>query len=181
MGEPTSKVSGELEAFAAALKLNRFGVGRHIVRNERGWRERNIEVRAIWVASISPSFHPGSYLLVMHTESHPLSLFCLRGIDSLPNIQGEPFECPGLEDKVAKKLKHVDLFPSERVISLDGIGYSLRIRTFGVSTDLEFSNPGTESLRAVEKALFEVAESIARITNRNDISDYLNTWKKYLS
>ena len=181
MGEPNSKNSDELGAFAAALKLSRFGVGRHIVRDERGWRDREIQVRSIWLVTISPSFDPSAYLMVMHAEAQPLSLFCLRGIDSMPRIKGEPFECPGLDDRVAKSLKHVDLFPSGGGISLDGIGYSLRIRTSAVSADLQFSNPKTESLKAVERAIFDVAESIARITERPDISDYLKIWKKYLN
>jgi len=41
-----ASVSDELRAFLAAFNLGHFGVGRHIVREERGWRIRRIKVDA---------------------------------------------------------------------------------------------------------------------------------------
>jgi len=181
MHDSIASASDELRAFLAAFNLDRFGVGRHIVRDDRGWRIRDIQVQSMWLASIQPSFDPTAYLMVMHTDAQPRGFFCFRGTDSLPDIQGEPFECPGLDDKVSASLKHVDLCPRDRSLCLDGIGYSLHVRTTAVDADLQFYNPRADSLRSVERALFAVAESIARITDRRDIADYLKIWQRYLS
>jgi len=181
MHDSIASASDELRAFLAAFNLDRFGVGRHIVRDERGWRVRDIRVQAMWLATIRPSFDSMAYFMVMHTDTHPRALFCFRGSDSLPDIQGDPFECPGLDDKVSASLKHVDLCPRDSGLSLDGIGYAVHVRTTAVAADLQFSNPRTDSLRSVERALFAVAESVARIAERRDITDYLKIWQKYLS
>jgi hypothetical protein len=170
-----------MSAFLAAFNLERFGVGRHIVRDERGWRVRDIRVESMWLASIEPSFDRAAYLMVLHTDTQPHALFCFRGVAALPVIQGEPFECPGLDDKLSASLKHVDLCPRGSRLVLDGIGYSLHVRTSAVSADLQFCSPSTDSLKGVERGLFAVAESVARITERHDLTDYLKIWGKYLS
>src|SRR2546423_935489 len=103
--------SEAFSAFIAAFNLDRFDVGRHIIRNQRGWRIGDIQVQAMWLATIAPSFDQTAYFFVVHTETQPRALFCFKGTDGLPNIQGEPIECPGLNDRVAASLKHVDLFP----------------------------------------------------------------------
>ena len=171
MDDSIATFSAELKALLDAFNLDRFGVGRHIVRDERGWRVRDIQVRSLWLARIEPSFHPMAYLMVVHTDAHPLALFCGR----------ESFECPWLDDKVSDTLKHLDLCSHDQSMTLDGIGYSLLVRTRAVSADLHFSNPTTESMRSLEHALFEVAESVARITERPDMADYLEAWRPYLS
>jgi hypothetical protein len=176
-----ASASDELRAFLVAFNLDRFGVGRHIVRDERGLRIRDIHVQSMWLATIEPSFDPMAYVMVMHTEAQPQVLFCFRGADSLPDVQGEPVECPGLDDRVSESLKHVDLCPRGSHLVLDGIGYSLHVRTSAVSADLTFGTPKAESLRTIGRALFEVAESVARITARQDMKDYLKIWRRYLS
>lgn len=175
------EIQDELKALLDAFKLDRFGVGRHIVRDERGWRVRDIQVQSVWLARIEPSFHPTAYLMVMHADEWPWALFCVRDTDSMLNIQGEPVACFTLDDRVSDTLKHLDLLSSNQSVATDGIGYSLLVRTWAVSADLQFFNPTTESLRSLEHALFEVAESIARITERPDMADYLEIWRPYLS
>ena len=172
--------SDELKPFLTAFNLERFGVGRHTIKNERGWRVHDIKVQSLWLATISPSFDRKAYLMIVHTDAQTQALFCFRGINSLPNIQSEPVECLGLDDKVCQSLKHIDLCPRSGHLVLDGIGYSLRICTAAIAADLSFSSPKIDSLCGVERAMFEVAESIARITERQDIANYLNTWRKYL-
>ncbi len=44
-----------------------------------------------------------------------------------------------------------------------------------------FANPKTESLRSVERALLEVAESVARVTKNSELINYLKTWRRYLN
>ena len=88
MRDSIASASDELRAFLAAFNLDRFGAGRHIVRDERGWRVRDIQVQSMWLATIEPSFAPMAYFMVMHTEAQPQVLFCFRGTDSLPNIVG---------------------------------------------------------------------------------------------
>src|SRR5262249_36305335 len=135
MHEPIASCSDSLRAFLAAFNLGSFGVGRHIARNERGWRIGETRVESLWLATIVRSFDPAAYFMVVQKESQRRVLFCFRGIDSLPLIQGVPSECPGLDDKVSASLKHVDLCPRDNLLVLDGVGYSLHVRTSAVSAD----------------------------------------------
>src|SRR5216683_1331458 len=51
---------------ATSFNLEDFRAGRHIVRDKRGWRVRDIQVESMWLARIEPSFHQLSYLMVVH-------------------------------------------------------------------------------------------------------------------
>jgi hypothetical protein len=180
MSDSIAPALDELKAFLAAFNLNRFGVGRHIIRDERGWKVGEMNVESMWLATIQPSFNRTAYFMVMHTEVQPRALFCFRGVDSQPIIKAGAVECPGLDDRVCASLKHIDLFPRGTQLVLDGICYKLYVRTGAVSADLSFATPKSESLRGVEKALFTVAKSVARITADESMSDYLKIWGKYV-
>ena len=140
MLDTIDSVSDELKALLAAFNLDRFGVGRHIVRDERGWRVRDIQVESMWLATIAPSFDKLSYLMVVHADQLPQAILCFKGADNLPDINEEPIAFPGIDDGVANSLKNLDLFARDGCLSLDGIGYSLRVCNWALSADLEFSN-----------------------------------------
>jgi hypothetical protein len=134
----------------------------------------------MWLATIKPTFDQKAYLMVLHNGNQSRALFRKGGPPGLVDVENHSFECSGLDDKLVSTLRHVDLCPSRTDWVLDGIGYELRIRSSAVSADLKFSNPRTDSLRAVERALFSVATNIAHIAGCSDLSDYLPVWSKYL-
>jgi hypothetical protein len=117
----------------------------------------------LWLGLQSEPYHFGNFLVT----------------NSLPKIQSDPVECPGLDDQLCASLKHVELCPHGGHL-VDGISYALHVRTSAVSADLTFSSPKTESLRGVARALFATAESVARITARQDMTDYLKIWRRYI-
>jgi len=173
--------SDEFRPLLAAFNLEDFRGGRHILRDERGWRIRDIQVESIWLARIEPSFDQVSYLMVVHHDKQPQAIFCFAGADSLPNVTTKPVDCPGLDDRIVASLKHIDLLSSNDELSLDGIAYSLDVCTSSLSARLMFANPKTESLRSVERALFEVAESVAHVMASSELIDYSKTWRRYLN
>jgi len=177
----TPLVSDEIRPLLDAFNLEDFRGGRHILRDERGWRIRDIQVESMWLARIEPSFDQLSYLMVVHADKQPKALFCFGGTDGLPKISAEPVDCPALDDRIVATLKHLDLLSSNDELSLDGIAYSIHVCTSSLSAGLTFANPKTESLRSVERALFEVAESVAGVMERSELSDYLKTWRRYLN
>lgn len=182
MPETSSSASDKWRSFLAAFQLDRVGAGRHIVRDERGFKIAERRVDRLWLASIQPSFARSAFLMVVHlAEGHPLALFCYEGSDGLPIIRGSPTECPALNDRLLASLKHLDVCPSTDGITLDGIGYSVHVRSYSVSADITFRSPRTESLRGVERALFGVAQSVALISENSELTDYLAAWQPYLS
>jgi hypothetical protein len=179
----TSDVQVSPEAIAQLVQgfpLSRFGVGKHTFRDETGWRTSEINVDSIWLASIRPSRRRGGYLMIVHSKGHPRALFCSIGADGLPLVDRAPIECPGLNDRVAANLKHLNLFPKESHLVLDGISYSLLVRTWAVSSDLAFHSPVADSLRALAKSLYDVTKVLADISGREDMTEFLNLWRDYL-
>lgn len=164
-------------AFLAAFQLDRFGCGRHIVRDARGWRVRDINVRCLWLASIRPSFDPNAYLFVVHTDAGAHGLFAFEGSDHLPVIRSEP---AAVQDSVSEVLTQLNLSPTSAEhagSSFDGIAHTLHVRTHSLSYDLHFSNPRSECLRRVQRELVATAESLAEPR----IAEYVQIWRRYLS
>jgi hypothetical protein len=175
-------VDGEtLRALLAAFNLRSLGTGVHPIRDERGERAESLDVDALWLARIAPSHDPEAYLMAVYARGHePRAVFCAYCWDGLPLIKKAPIEFPASADKVVASLKQVDLFPKNPCYSLDGIRYSLYAATSEFGAEIKFANPGTESWRAVEKAMLEFGEFVARMMENADMMDYVEMWRGYV-
>ena len=170
-----------MDALVAMYNLRWFGTGVHPVRDEHGEPIASREVEALWLAHIRPSHHDSAYLAVLYPQEHdPLAVFFAERWDASSLVQKGTKAFPASTDRVAACLKQVDIFPQVFHCVLDGIHYSLHLQTQGVNADIEFANPNTESWCAVEKAMFEMGEYLARMTEDADMLDYVEMWRSYL-
>ena len=144
--------------FLAAFNLEWFGAGRHIVRDERGWRIRDIRAEYLWIATIRPSFCSPCFLALLKTPDGFQGVGAIEGTDGLPIVVGEPVDIGMAEDPVFECLEENRLEVFGGGISLDGVGYTLSVRSFGSELDIAFSNPTTGGLSRLAEALWCVAE-----------------------
>ncbi len=144
--------------FLNAFNLDRFGAGRHIIRDERGWRVRDIQAEYVWIARIRPSFSSPCFLALLKT---PDGFYCVaahEGIDGLPASVSAPVWIDLSADPVFTSLEAYRLELFDGGISLDGVSYTLSVRSFASEFDLEFSNPRGFGLSQLAGALWSCAE-----------------------
>ena len=144
--------------FLAAFNLDRFGAGRHIVRDERGWRIRDIHAEYLWIAAIRPSFCSPCFLALLKTPDGFQGVGAIEGADGLPIAVRDPVDVGIPEDPIFACLEENRLEVFGGGISLDGVGYTLSVRSFGSEFDIAFSNPTTHGLSRLASALWRVAE-----------------------
>ena len=63
---------------------------------------------------------------------------------------------------------------------LDGISYRIWTSDCEIEASFHMNNPRTASLKAIEQSLFEVASTVQKRTENDQIAVYLNTWQEYL-
>ena len=142
----------------AAFNLDRFGAGRHIIRDERGWRVRDIQAEYIWIATIRPAFASPCVLALLKTIDGFQILAAVEGDDGVPVGVSEPIP-GGLDvDPIFACLETNRLNFFGGGISLDGVSYSLSVRSFGSEFDIDFSNPTSGGLLCLANALWSAAE-----------------------
>lgn len=148
--------------FLVAFNLDRFGAGRHIIRDERGWRIRDIQVEYLWIATIRPSFCSPCFLALLKTPEGFQCVAAIEGDDGLPLSVSEPIVVDIPEDPIFTCLEHNRLEVFGGGISLDGVAYTLSVRSFGCEFDIAFSNPRSGGLSHLANALWSVAGHLER-------------------
>jgi hypothetical protein len=143
--------------FLAAFNLDRFGAGRHIIRDERGWRIRDIQAEYLWIATIRPSFCSPCFLALLKTPEGFQGVAAIEGDDGLPLSVSEPIFMDIPEDPIFTCLEKNRLEVFGGGISLDGVAYTLSVRSFGGDFDISFSNPRSGGLSSLADALWLVA------------------------
>lgn len=143
--------------FVFAFDLESFRAGRHIVRDERGFRMRDIKVSYIWIATVSPSFSDSEMVAMLRTSEGLFYATSPADKDGIPMIT-----CPEVracdDDPLYDFLTTTALDTFHSSISLDGTGYSLSIRG-GADFDISFFNPSSPSLSALKDVLLDVVDT----------------------
>jgi hypothetical protein len=172
------------DQIVSILKVDKLRAGRHIVRDERGWKAGEFWVDGIWAARIKPSFHSPAMLAVV-TEKQ-----CVRGafavstgsphhIETVSTIEAE--FAPDWADPVAEILRQFNLFRLGGTLSLDGIGYELQVDTLAGKAVISFCNPTVRPLVDLEHAFLQVAYEIVALKGKQLEKDYLIIWQECLT
>ena len=172
------------DQIVSILKVDKLRAGRHIVRDERGWKASEFWVDGIWAAHILPSFHSPAMLAVV-TEKQ-----CVRGafavstgsphhIEAVSTIEAE--FAPDWSDPVAEILRQFGLFRLDGTLSLDGIGYELQVDTLASKAWISFCNPTGHPLIDLEYAFLQVAYEMVALKGKQLEKEYLNIWQEYLA
>ena len=175
-----SDIEEPFRKFIAGFNIDRFGVGRHIIRDDRGWRLHDVAVDLLWLCSIQPSFDPNAYLMMVHTKEKIQGSLFFEDSGGLSIKEDMPVELVDFSDPVIGAIEENGLNVSKGGVSLDGISYSLHIRGWGCDLDLKFSNPSTDSLQRIESLLLSCGEKVVSTINKDYLNEYIEIWKKYV-
>ncbi|WP_299443147.1 hypothetical protein [uncultured Aquimarina sp.] len=180
MSREETKQSYELNTFqfnqtvkkSLALKfgLNGLYSGGHTIRNDKGWRDNEIEVDYIWIAKISRSFVGfGGLITIKFNESE------FRGIKNpekliqgifLYNSKGKVRELHfeeqinGINDPVWK-VNDLELFTANNGIALDGVSYEYNVIARNIETQISVNNPNSEQWKNWENEIRSLGEKLA--------------------
>lgn len=177
-----------LTALAKLIGVEDLRSGRHILRNERGWRTGEVTVSYAWRVIVTPSFHDPCLLTVVRTvdtefRGKTASGFLRAGIAIMSR------ETKGLRQAVAvdidadpvfSAIGSVDLRASSDSLWLDGIGYELHTDFTPCRASLHFSNPTVQCFRNIEDSMLAVAGQVANASSESTISGCVKTWRGYL-
>ncbi len=153
-------------ALLAALQMEGFRTGDHAIPHERGWPAVRFEVTKTWYARIILGRGQGPSILcarAQYTKGDAAGSWWHRAAVEMPWLRnGVPYTdtaCVDLaDDPVELAARSIPLFfhrePPPAV--LDGIAYSLALRTDGFRADLRFENPKDTHLRQLAEAICSV-------------------------
>lgn len=180
MSRAETKQSYELNTFqfnqamkkSLALKFGLDGLysGGHTIRNEKGWRDNEIEVDYIWITKISRSFVGfGGLITVKFNESefrgikNPEKL--IQGIflyDSKGKVRELYFEeqIKEINDPVWK-INDLELFTANNGIALDGVSYEYNVIARNIETQISVNNPNSEQWKNWENEIRSLGERLA--------------------
>tara|TARA_R110002050_G_C8723583_1_gene496626 strand:- start:116 stop:697 length:582 start_codon:yes stop_codon:yes gene_type:complete len=188
MSRAETKQSYELGTFqfnqamkkSLALKFGLDGLysGGHTIRNEKGWRDNEIEVDYIWITKISRSFVGfGGLITVKFNESefrgikNPEKL--IQGIflyDSKGKVRELYFEeqINGINDPVWK-VNDLELFTANNGIALDGVSYEYNVIARNIETQISVNNPNSEQWKNWENEIRSLGERLAENSSNEEM------------
>jgi hypothetical protein len=183
-----------LQQLAKTLGVPELRSGLHTLRRHGGSPDDQIVVDYCWYALVMPSNPPWAAVGLIHTmksefrgKKHPTAI--RAGAVLFPREHGQVGHSVAadlLNDSLSEVIGAVQLLPGINIAGLsflDGIGY--RICTscasdYDIEATLEFANPQTASLRAIEEGLFQVAQTVQEQNRNNELADYLAIWRRYI-
>ena len=177
-----------VQQLTKALALPELRCGRHALRDHRGWLDDEIDVDYCWHALVMPSFHPWAAVGLIQTVESEFrgrkhSAIIRAAAVIFGNEPGHVGPCASTElqsDPLARVIDAVRLLPRRETISLDGIAYRLCTSDYEIDTTVQIRNPQAPSVRAIEQALFQVAQNIQEQTNNNELAAWLAVWRQYM-
>ena len=177
-----------IERLSQTLGVPELRCGTQILRNQKGWRDDEIEVDYLWYALVMPSFHPRAAIGMAHMDEsefrgkkHPAVIRAAVVISDRGKDQvGSSTFAEVTEDPLVEAIRGVELLPENRSLCLDGICYELRTSGWEIDATLRIRNPQTATLRAIEQSLFQVVSTVQKQTGNDKIAAYLNSWQEYL-
>ena len=160
----TYRVADEI---AKSIGLDRFGVGRTILRDHRKWKTGELEITSTWAAAIQPSFENESFLLFIQTGEQKAGTAADWPSVSLLNATVET------SSKQLISLHRLDspvktVWPDQAFtaipwasndwhLTLDGTSYTFILESMPFIGSLIFANPENPALKRISRFLQEAA------------------------
>ncbi len=175
--EPERAISSKfVEQIAKLCGLEVLRAGRHVLRDERGWKTAEMHVLAVWIAEIEPTFMEHACICMITTERDQRAFFCVdrdHEVVTIGPITGER------SDPVKDLLQGLDLWTARRTISVDGIAYRFYLDTQDVRLALYFANPAVAALVRFEGALLQVTAELEKHDSTGTVARYRSEWRGY--
>jgi hypothetical protein len=167
------------DLLADALGLESLGTGTHRVRDRNGDRVGAIDVTAIWRLHIEPSFSPSGLLCVAtaprvewgksKAPGWVKAVLCCKGDLATVKLESDPL--PGL-------LSGVQWLAESAHQYRDGTHYRLSTQTGRIRGTVEFNNPDSSDLIALEAECWQLAENIACASGLLNLHRFTSVWKQ---
>jgi len=158
---------------------SRFGLeslrsGGHTIRNDKGWRDNEIEIDYIWLIFFEPAFSEnGGIINIKYKESQ------FREIKNAEKLEKAIFS---LSDKhkilsfykeeesenfsnLLQAFNKLDLFEQNKGITLDGISYRIKLFTMNTVVTIDLNNPNHESWRELELEILQMGKAMSERSN----------------
>lgn len=170
----------KLEAsLACELGLSYLNSGFQIIRNDRGWRENEIDVEHIWIVEIFRSFVGQIGLFsVKFNESefrgHVNPKKTIQGIFFFNDSKIEHIFIDNTllnADELTNSFKF-NLLEGNTGNSLGSVGYTVRIITNGVNSYVEANNPISENWQKLESELYSMGGKLADKSKIEQFTDF---------
>ncbi|MBT4864535.1 MAG: hypothetical protein HON53_05350 [Planctomycetaceae bacterium] len=141
-----------------------------------------------WHASILPSFHDSAVIAAVRAHDtefrgEAFPGFFRAGIAIVSRETSALVQTVIADiddDPLPAAVSSIDLLASDDSCFLDGIGYELNTDTSACHATIRFSNPTVPSFQHIERALFTLAEHIARSSLEPTVVEYVKMWRGYL-
>lgn len=164
-------------AIIEAWGLDGLRAGWHVRRDRRRWKTGELWVRRLFVAEFRPALGPGTCLAVVTTVQGVQGFFAI-GASGWTEDAGPVPLAAGLVRQLEACLSSLDLWTTDEGLSRDGIGYALLLATHAATTTIQFTNPETPSLRALEAALWALARHVAEAATNDAMREYVERWRR---
>jgi hypothetical protein len=169
-------------AIAAALGVGGLRTGRHYLRDESGGRVGCLWLDTLWTLQVMPSFHDHGLVGVAVARGEKfrgvVSPGWIKGVLAADDVLAvRELDADPLPDLLGK----LPLLAKSTSMSIDGVGYRLRVETLAIDADLSFSNPSVQALAAVERACWALADTMACASGENALTTFTASWRGYLS
>jgi hypothetical protein len=172
------------------LRIPGPGTSRHILDHE-GKKIQFFPDR-VCSLNIDPSFDGGGLLAVFESRSLVRCAFLYEeeAEDSETNIIVADclFKPEEWENPVIKAIHAIDLLPTPdrtlpegaSIITLDGIGYKLRLTVQGVHLSICFTNPWQAEYKELENTCYYCGRTVATKPGNRSIDHFMNVWESYI-
>lgn len=144
---------------ANRFRIEEFRSGGHTIRDQRGWRENEIQINYIWLITFDRAFFGKGGILgikyeasqfreIKNIEKLVKTIFSIDEKGEIESIYEEEEQTNF--SQIAQKLNQVDLLEANKGITSDGIIYRIKFVSMNIKTTIEVNNPNHESWRNLE-------------------------------
>jgi hypothetical protein len=156
------------EDIAELLELERLTVGTHYIRDEDRYRVASFLIPCWWAIEFLPSFRPGWRLAGATALGNEFRGTRTGDWKKVALATSDDSAVMLLHtDPIVEAINALDLADFESLRFLDGVSYHVTFHTMALRATFEFANPTQESLVALERAVLQLARTVA-LTSGNE-------------
>lgn len=163
------------KTLATSLGLSSLDTGFQVIRNNKGWRENEKMISYCWIVTVSRSFVGGGGLFAIKFNEHIFR----EQVNKEEVVQG----VFSTNEHGVAKLYHktspdemidfsnffqLNLTEANSGITLDGVGYAIKIMAPNIDSFIQLNNPNTAEWRKWEAGIGAMGKAFAIESNDPD-------------
>ncbi|MDZ4819744.1 MAG: hypothetical protein SGJ20_12315 [Planctomycetota bacterium] len=166
-------------AIAATLGISELRLVSDYLRNEDGSRRGLLRANSIWTLKVEPTFYHTWVVGICSAEGREFRTKSVPGWIRGFVAFGDRVIVKELEaDPLLSTITQIPLAVAERIVCLDGVGHELKIQSGGLECLLKFAYAPTEVLGSVVRICNEVANSIAKQTGHESLTELIDATRR---